>query len=142
MMGDDAVQLAPGAEENGLASMIADLVRQNLAQRPEKRKDFDALFGRVAIDARDIEVQVTLDFARGRLTVYDGVREAPMLVIRTDHDTILDLTLLGIRFGLPNYFDERGRAVLRKLFRGDLSIEGMWKAPVALTRLTRLLSVS
>src|SRR5437773_9706574 len=112
---DDPVTLDPGAAENGLACMLADLVRQNLVQHPERRRDFDALSGRVVIDARDIEVRVTLEFERGRLTVLDGERPEPVLRIEADHDTILELTMLGSRFGLPDLLDEKGRTFVMKL---------------------------
>src|SRR5882672_10474994 len=39
------VALAPGADENGLAIMLGDLVRQNLEAKPKKMADFDALEG-------------------------------------------------------------------------------------------------
>ena len=141
-MAEPVIVLDPGAAENGLACMLADLIRQNLEQRPLKRKDFDALAGRVGIDATDIEVRVTLDFQGGRLTLYDGIEGRPMLLIRTDHDTILGLTLIPIRLGLPDFLGQQGRATLKKLWGGSLKIEGLWRAPVALVRLTRLMSVS
>ena len=36
------IELAPGAENNGFATMLADLVRQNLEAKPHKVADFDA----------------------------------------------------------------------------------------------------
>jgi hypothetical protein len=136
------IVLDQAAEANGLANMLFDLIRQNLEQKPHKRRDFDALSGRVTIQAHDIEVEVTLDFGKGRLRILDGARENPMLSIRTDHETILDLSLIGIRMGLPNYFDSTGRGILKKLLSGKLKIGGLWRSPVALTRLTRLISVN
>ena len=58
------VALAPGAEENGLAIMLGDLVRQNLEAKPQKMADFDALDGRVSIVADDADVALTLVFER------------------------------------------------------------------------------
>jgi hypothetical protein len=141
-MVEPEIILDPGAAENGLAGMLADLIRQNLEQRPSKRPDFDALSGTVALDASDIDVQVTLDFQKGRVRIYDGVQGRPMLRIRTDHDTILGLTLLPLRFGLPDFLGPQGRATLKKIVDGSLKIQGLWRAPVVLVRLTRLLSVS
>ena len=70
------VDLAPGAEENGLATMLADLVRQNLQAKPHKRADFNALDGTVAIVADDADVSLTLRFARGKATAttYSAIR--------------------------------------------------------------------
>ena len=39
------IELAPGAEGNAFASMLGDLVRQNLESKPHKKKDFEALDG-------------------------------------------------------------------------------------------------
>ena len=41
------IELAPGAENNGFATMLADLVRQNLEAKPHKVADFDAIAGRL-----------------------------------------------------------------------------------------------
>jgi hypothetical protein len=67
------VALAKGAEENGLAIMLGDLVRQNLEAKPKKMADFDALAGRVSIVADDADVALTLVFERG----YRHVRGEP-----------------------------------------------------------------
>ena len=48
------IELAPGAENNAFATMLADLVRQNLESKPHKKKDFDALAGTVALIADDV----------------------------------------------------------------------------------------
>ena len=53
-----AIELAPGAEDNGLASMLADLVRQNLEAKPHKVPDFEALV-KVTISG-GVPVQPTL----------------------------------------------------------------------------------
>jgi len=45
------IELAPGAENNAFATMLADLLRQNLESKPHKRADFDALRGSVALIA-------------------------------------------------------------------------------------------
>ena len=34
------IELAPGAAENGLVTMLADLLRQNLEDQPHKQADF------------------------------------------------------------------------------------------------------
>jgi hypothetical protein len=95
-MTDTAIQLAPGAEENGLATMLADLVRQNLEAKPHKRPDFEALVGTVAIVADDAEVALTMRFARGRMTVHDGIVGIPDLAVRGSSDAILALSNLPI----------------------------------------------
>ena len=87
------IELAPGAEDNGLAMMLADLVRQNLEAKPHKNGDFDALDGSVSIVADDADVALTLRFDSGKLTIHagqhtltaedplpPGLRDAPALI--------------------------------------------------------------
>ena len=71
-----AIELAPGAGENGLALMMATMMSQNLADHPDRRPDFDRLLGRVAIVAEDSDVALTMDFERGR-AVDVGERQRP-----------------------------------------------------------------
>jgi hypothetical protein len=63
-------------------------------------------------------------------------------MIIADHDAILDLSLINIFMGLPNYFDKVGRSILKKLLLGNLKIEGLLKHPLQLTHLTKLFSVN
>lgn len=62
------IELAPGAEVNAFATMLADLVRQNIESKPHKRKDFDALDGKVALVAEDADVALTLEFTASATT--------------------------------------------------------------------------
>ncbi len=101
-----SIELAPGAEENGLATMLADLVRQNLAAKPHKRADFDALHGLVAIVADDADVALTLSFSAGSsggLTIHDGIVGIPDVTIRGPADTIIALSNMPLwgKLGLP-----------------------------------------
>src|SRR5947207_2964305 len=96
---DPIIDLAPGAEDNGLATMLADLVRQNIQAKPHKRADFDALDGTIAIVADDAEVALTLRFSSssarggaGKVTIYDGIVGIPDVTIRGTSDTILALS--------------------------------------------------
>ena len=77
-MAEPVIVLAPDAERNGLATMLASLVRQNLDDRPDKRPSFARLRGRVTIVAEDIGVTLTLSFEGGRLVVHDGFAGIPL----------------------------------------------------------------
>ena len=137
----DEIILAPAAKENGLACMIAELVQENLRERPAKRRDLAALDGRIGIVARDADVALTLDFRRGALVIYDGLLPARDLTISTDSEKITGLTLLGVRYGLPVLHDETGQAFVRDLVGGQIRVEGLTRHPILLVRLARLLSV-
>jgi hypothetical protein len=135
------VRRAPGVEESGLASMLADLIRQNLSNDPRRGADFARLDTTVLIEARDAEVSVTMEFSGGSLTVHDGPLPAPRVRISADSQTILELAGLKIVLGLPMIFDRQGRALLKKLLDGSVTISPLKGNIGALLRLTRLLSV-
>jgi hypothetical protein len=136
------IVLDEGAREVGLADMVFNLIRQNFEQKPHKLKNFRALHSNVAIVARDIDIIVTLAFEGEKLTIYNDIVGNPDLKIVADHDVILQLSLIDICLGLPNYFDKTGRGILKKLLLGDLKIEGMFKHPLQLTHLTKIFSVN
>jgi hypothetical protein len=136
------ITLDDGAKDVGLAEMLFNLLRQNLEQKSQKLSSFEALHSNVVIVARDIEITVTLAFRKGKLTIYNGIVGKADLKIIADHDAILDLSLINIFLGLPNYFDKVGRGILKKLVLGSLKIKGLLKHPVQLTHLTKLFSVN
>ena len=142
MIDAPVIILDEGAKDVGLADMVFNLIRQNLEQKPQRIRSFEALNSNIAIMARDIDITVTLMFEKGRLTVYNGLVGKNDLKIMTDHDVILDLCLLNICMGLPNYFDKNGRDILKKLILGNLKIEGLLRHPVQLTYLTKIFSVN
>jgi hypothetical protein len=148
---DIDVQLAPNAEENGLAIMLADLVRQNLEAKPQKKRDFAALAGRVAIVADDIDVALTLRFERGgKLTIYDGIEGIPDVTIRGPSEAILALSNLPLftRLGLPipNRRDHAAvdavRTVIGAMRAGTLHAYGMPLHLPLVMKLTRVMSVN
>ncbi len=134
--------LDEGAKEAGLADMLFNLIRQNLEQKPHRLKSFQALKSNVVIVANDIEITITFAFQSGKLRIYNGILGEADLKIIADHETILELSLIKISMGLPNYFDSNGRDILKKLLFGNLKIEGMLKHPLQLIHLTKLFSVN
>jgi hypothetical protein len=129
------------AEEVPFAGILADLLTENLSQRPEKRAVFDAMRGAAAIELADIEAAVTLVFEKGKLRIDEGTAGRPQIVIRTTSDCVMDLNALRIVCGLPWYFDEAGRKVLGHLFSGRLKISGMFTHLMLLTQLTKIMSI-
>jgi len=138
------IQIDESATEIGLASMLADLMKQNVEQNPAKKVDFDALKGSVYLDAKDAEVSITLVFNGGDAIIYGGKKGNPDISISTDSTTILDLSNAKTFHGLPNLLDESGQAMLKKIFNGQLKISGMGllTKPLLLVRMTKVLSVS
>lgn len=147
---DGSVLLAPGAEDNGLATMLADLVKQNLEAKPHKIRDFDRLEGTVGIVAEDAEVALTLRFGAGKLTIHDGILGVPDVTIRGSSDAIIAMSNLPIttRFHLPiarrgdAAGKEASRAMMRGVRDGSLKVHGMLLHLPLVLRLTRVMSVN
>src|SRR5689334_8148451 len=91
-MTPESVVFAPGASENGLAVMLADLLRQNVEAKPQKARDFKSLSASVALVAEDAGVALTLVFKSGGLTVHDGIHDVPDVTIRGSSDALLGLS--------------------------------------------------
>jgi hypothetical protein len=143
------IQLAPDARDNGLATMLAALVTQNLEAKPHKKGDFSALAGRVSIVAEDADVALTLHFQRGSLTIHDGIHGIPNVTIRGSAEVIMALSNmpLATRFGLPiaRKSDTEGAKVVRAVFSavraGELHMYGAALHPLLVMRLTRVMSI-
>ena len=129
------------AEPNGLAAMIGGLVEANVAAHPERAR----LLGPpavVGIEARDADVACTLRMAPGRVVVSNGLTGPLAVVVRADGETLTELTAAPLRLGYPDAVTASGRAVTAKLLRRELSVRGLLRHPVLVSRLTRLLSVA
>ena len=129
-----------GPEPSGLASMVAELIEQNLARDPERRR---LLRRSVAVlDAPDADVTVFLRIDPEGVRVGDGDVPDAHVRIRADSGRLLDLTTAPLRLGLPDPLAPEGRAIVRDLFAGRLRIRGLLSHPFRLARLTKLLSVA
>jgi hypothetical protein len=149
-----AVTLAPGAEDNGLATMLAELVRQNLDAKPHKIEDFDALGGlrgSVSIVADDADVALTMRFEPGgKLTIHDGIVGIPDVTIRGPADAIMALsnmplaTPLGLPIPSPRDHEavRSVRTVLAAMGRGKLHVHGAAFHLPLVMKLTRVMSVN
>jgi hypothetical protein len=142
------IELGPGADGNAFASMLADLVRQNLESKPHKKRDFDALDGTVALIADDADVALTLEFRSGSLVVHDGIKGVPDVAVRGSADAIMALSNVPLTrpFALPLPTDRTALEVVRGMVRatrtGELKIHGLFGNLGLLSRLTRVMSVN
>jgi hypothetical protein len=145
------VELAPGTEDNGLAIMLADLVRQNIEAKPQKLNDFNALAGTVAIVAEDADVVLTMRFDRGgKLRIYDGIEGIPDVTIRGPSDAILALSNMPLSTPLglpiPRRSEPEELKTVRELFglmrAGRLHAYGAALHIPLVVRLTRVMSIN
>jgi hypothetical protein len=142
------ISLAPGAENNAFAAMLADLVRQNLESKPHKKRDFERLDGTVALVADDAEVALTLEFRAGTLVLHDGIRNVPDVTVRGTSDAIMALSNVPLTrpLALPLPTDRPSLEVVRDMVRatrtGQLRIYGMFRHFGLMSKLTRVMSVN
>lgn len=131
-----AIELAPGAGDNGLATMMATMMWQNLEDHPERAATFARLGGRVAIVAEDAEVALTMRFEHGRAVVYDGIVGIPDVTVRGTAEVIGNLGLMETgRFGLPDPRGDVNRSMVQAMRDGTLRVYGL---PAGLPLLARL----
>jgi hypothetical protein len=125
---------------SGLATMVAELIEQNLARDPARRM---LLRPSVAVlDASDADVTVFLRIRPDGVRVGDGDVPDAHLRVRSDAGRLLGLTTVPLRFGLPDLLEPAGRAIAVDLLRRRLRIRGLLRHPLRLARLTKLLSVA
>ncbi|MBC8457649.1 MAG: SCP2 sterol-binding domain-containing protein [Deltaproteobacteria bacterium] len=129
------------AGEIPFSSILADLLKTNVEQKPNKMRTFNNLRGVVTIEVTDIEATVYLIFSGGKVEIEKGVEEKPHIIIRADSEKVMGLNFINIKWGLPYYFDKAGRTVIKHLLSGQIKIKGMLLHPIILTRLTKVMSV-
>ncbi len=129
------------ARELGLPVMLADLIGQNIEKAPDKAKAFELLRAKVLIEIPDIQTSAGLEFQEGKLTLSKDLLGKPDLHILTDSATILDLSLLKIKLGLPYFFDKNGFGILKKILSGKIIIKGLLANFSVLINLTKVISI-
>lgn len=127
-------------EPNGIASMIGGLIQANLANHPERSSLLKPAV--VGIVAEDAHVSLTLRISPGGVTVANGLAPRTDVTVRSDSETLTELTSAPLRLGFPDAFTRAGRAVTRKLFSGALRVQGLMRHAGVVSRLNRLLSVT
>lgn len=143
-MASPVIELYPGASDNPFASMMVELLRQNLIDHEAKQSDFDAMRGRVTLIAEDIDAAVSLHFDHGKLRVHAGVHGIPDLVLRGTTDALVDLSRMPpdakLSF-LPDLRSDATRSVLRAFRERRLQAFGAAAHPLLTLRLSRVLSI-
>jgi hypothetical protein len=126
----------------GLGVMLADLVRGNIEANPDRAKLLEGVIGRVNLHARDADVSVGMEFRGGQLFVHARPFPEAELDVDTDADTLMGMSTVPLRFGMPDAMTPDGRAVVAKMLKGQLKVRGMVTKPKLLIRLQKLLSVA
>lgn len=126
-------------EPNGLAAMLGGLLQANLEAHPERAELLTPAV--VGVMAQDAHVSITLDITPERVVVRNGLAPHTDVTVRTDSETLTELSTTPLRLGYPDATKAEGRAITRKLLRGDLAVRGLIRHPLVVSRLNRLLAI-
>ncbi len=143
-MASPVIELYPGAEDSPFASMMLALIRQNLADRPEKLSDFERMRGRVCLVAEDIDAAATLRFQAGKLSVHRDIFGIPDLAIRGESGALVDMSRVPphARFKmLPDPQSAPAQALFEALKTGKLKVHGLLSHVGLAVRFAKLMSV-
>jgi len=141
MKNEFSIKLANGSEDTGLALLLKDLLTQNLDQNPHKIRDFIKLDIGIGLLISDADLELTMDFVSGILNLYPGIREGCGIIIKAEADTVMALSNIKIKLGMPYYFDAAGMEIVKAMGTGRLKIKGMLSHFPSLIRLSRVMSV-
>jgi len=122
------VELDPGAEDNGLANMLATMMRQNVEDHPERVDIAKKMRGRMAIFAEDAEVSISIDFEGERVLFRDGIVGVPDLTIRGGFEQIGDLSRMEQVGAVPEPRGPVNRALFAAMREGKLRVHGLPRA--------------
>lgn len=143
------VHMTPGAEDNGLACMLGDLIKQNLDGKPHKMRDFRKMKGTIAIVADDADVALTMRFDGKSVTLSDGIVGVPDVTVRGGADLIMALSNIPVTrplgLPLPNPKNAEHMEVMNQVVSamkdGSFHSYGMWFHLPLMLRLTRVMSI-
>jgi hypothetical protein len=119
-----SIELNPDAQHNGLACMLAELIRANVAQHPQKQELLNTTRGSVAIVAEDAQVALTLLFDTHGLTIHDGIHGIPNVTIRAQSGDISKLSLMQFvsPFGMPKLSDATTRELVTAILKRRIRV--------------------
>jgi hypothetical protein len=126
------------AEPEGLASMLGELIAQNLLRDPRRHRLLRPAV--VVVRARDAGVGVSIRLRPGDVLVSHGADpSARVRVSATGHD-LLAMAGAPLLFGLPDVRTTRGRSVVAGIVTGRIRVRGLLLRPGTVRRFTMLLS--
>jgi hypothetical protein len=141
---DYAVTLDDGSDANGIAGVVATLLRQNLETFPDRIRLARRLTRPVTISSTDIDSTCTVTCGSRAVTISNDVVGKPSVTVTATVEQILDLSQLKMKASglLPvGFFTRRGGRVLAAIATRNLKVRGLITHPVTALRVIALLSV-
>lgn len=126
-------------DPSGLASMLGELIAQNLSRDPQRRRLLRPSIS--SIEVPDADVAATIRLTPSQVTIADGLDATATVRVRASSDRLMALVAAPLRFGLPDVLHTEGRSVVADLIRGRIRVHGLIRHPRQVARLTMVLSV-
>lgn len=123
------------------AGMLGGLLTANLAAEPAKEALVRRTTGAVGLVVTDTDEEVRLHFAGGDLWITSGPAIAAELRLVGTADTILGLSTVPLRFGLPDLLTSSGRGLTGRWVAGGLEVHGLPRHALLLRTVLSLLNV-
>lgn len=136
------VDVSQSDELDGLGSIVADLLRDNLTADPSLAKLLGGEPWAAAVNVPEAESEFTIVIGEGSIGVGVTSPQTPDLRITTDGDTLIALPEVPLLAGLPSPLAPSGRELITKLLRGELKIGGLLQHPIKVTKALRLLNTA
>ena len=120
--------------------MLGGLIEANLQQHPERAALLKPAI--IAIHAPDADVTVGIRLHPNEVIIRNGEPQSRAdLRVTADSTTLIELSGVPLKFGLPDSMTKEGREVTKKLLKRELKVRGMLGHAGTLSRFNRLLSV-
>lgn len=127
---------------DGLADMVADLLSDNLRGAPGRAALLSQRTWVASVVVPDAESHFAIRLSTDDVSVLAEPQGNPSLRITIDGETLVELPEIPLLVGLPDPRTPPGRALIAKLIRRQVTIRGLFRHPVRLTRLLRLLNTA
>ncbi len=132
------------AQENGLATMLHQMIKENIEKNKWKEKDAKSVKSDVLIYARDADVKVSISFRGNRAIVFDGELFSPDIRIEANTADLIEMSKIKLigPLHIP-IVDKETLHIIKKIIRREVKIGFKLKIEKikALFHLIRLLSV-
>jgi hypothetical protein len=135
-------RVVAGEELDGLADMIAGILRGNLEANPALHARIDGAHGVVALRAPDVQAGAALAFGDGTVRVTNAPARKPHVEIVADSEQMMAFSTVPLRMGLPDVLTPEGRVLTKQIITGKVKVRGMVRHIGLVRRLQALLSVS
>lgn len=138
-MGTVSVEVEEGS--GSFARMLGGLLAANLQADPGKEDLVRRSEGAIGIVVTDTDEEVRLHFAGDALWVTSGPATAAELRLVGTADTILGLSTVPLRLGLPDLLTSSGRGMTGRWLAGGLQVHGLPRHAGLLRTVLSLLNV-